>query len=84
MRFRTFVLTLLALYAVWVAGVLILAFYPIARAKQSEPQPGEAFSSRSAESEREYREFLKSSQPPSKKLTEDASEVDARPADKDC
>ena len=81
MRSRTFVLTLLALYALWVAGVLGLAFYEIARAKQLEVQPGEAFSSRSEESEREYREFLNSAQPPSKKLTEDASEVDARPAE---
>ena len=83
MRFRTFVLTLLALYALWVAGVLIFGFYEIARPFLLEPQPGEALSSRSAESEREYREFLNSSQPPSKKITEDASDVDARPADKD-
>ena len=81
MRFRTFVLTLCVLYALWVAGVLGLAFYQIVRAKQLEVQPGEAFSSRSAESEREYREFLKSSQPPTKKLTEDASKLDNRPAE---
>ena len=81
MRFRTFVLTLLALYALWVAGVLSLAFYQIVRAKKLEPQPGEAFSSRSEESEREYREFLKSAEPPSKKLAEDASAVEARPAE---
>jgi len=58
-----------------------LAFYQIDRAKQLEVKPGEAFSSRSAESERKYREFLKSSQPPSKKLTEDASELDDRPSE---
>jgi len=81
MRLRTFVLTLLALYALWVAGVLGLAFYEIVRAKQLEVQPGEAFSSRSAESEREYREFLTSAQPPSQKLTVDASEVGTRPAE---
>jgi hypothetical protein len=81
MRLRNFVFTLCALYALWVAGVLILAIYQIARAKLSDVQPGEAFSSRSEKSEREYREFLNSSQQPSKKLTEDASEVGARPAE---
>jgi hypothetical protein len=80
MRCRSFVLTLGVLYALWVAGVLGLAFYQIVRATKLEPQPGEAFSSRSEESEREYREFLKSAEPPSKKLAEDASAVEARPA----
>jgi hypothetical protein len=82
MRFRNLILALLALYAVWVAGVLSLAFYEIARAKQQgrAEEPTEAFASRDEESEQQYREFLNGGQKPSREFIDHARELDHAPA----